>query len=68
VERFFWPDAAGKSCMLVVAVGSSPRLNKDGVAERQTSGVDQQGDRRCEPVEEVLPAYRPDLTSAVEPR
>ena len=25
VERFFAPDAAGKSCMLVVAVGDSPR-------------------------------------------
>jgi SagB-type dehydrogenase family enzyme len=29
VERFFSPDAAGKSCMLVVAVGDSPRLLKD---------------------------------------
>jgi hypothetical protein len=26
VTRFFSPDAAGKSCMLVVAVGESPRL------------------------------------------
>ena len=34
VERFFSPDAAGKSCMLVVAVGESPRLMRDGVAER----------------------------------
>jgi hypothetical protein len=34
VERFFSPDAAGKGCMLIVAVGSSPRLNKDGVSER----------------------------------
>jgi len=30
VERFFSPDAAAKSCMLVVAVGDSPRLLKDG--------------------------------------
>lgn len=30
VERFFSPDGAGKSCMLVVAVGDSPRLLKDG--------------------------------------
>ena len=30
VERFFSPDAAGKSCMLVVAVGDSPRVLKDG--------------------------------------
>jgi nitroreductase len=30
VERFFSPDAAGKSCMLVVAVGHSPRLLGDG--------------------------------------
>jgi hypothetical protein len=34
VERFFSPDAAGKSCMLIVAVGESPRLIKNGVAER----------------------------------
>jgi hypothetical protein len=34
VERFFSPDAAGKSCLLVVAVGESPRLVKDRVAER----------------------------------
>jgi SagB-type dehydrogenase family enzyme len=34
VERFFSPDAAGKSCMLVVAVGDSPRLIKDGLAGR----------------------------------
>jgi nitroreductase len=34
VERFFSPDAAGKSCMLAVAVGSSARPLKDGVAER----------------------------------
>src|SRR5919106_390164 len=27
VERFFSPDADGKSCMLVVTVGDSPRLN-----------------------------------------
>jgi SagB-type dehydrogenase family enzyme len=26
VERFFSPDAAGKACMLVVAIGDSPRL------------------------------------------
>lgn len=30
VERFFAPDAAGKSCMLVVAVGDSPRLLRSG--------------------------------------
>jgi SagB-type dehydrogenase family enzyme len=30
VERFFSPDAAGKSCMLVVAVGDSPRLLRSG--------------------------------------
>ena len=30
VERFFSPDAAAKSCMLVVAVGDSPRLLRDG--------------------------------------
>ena len=29
-ERFFSPDAAGKSCMLVVAIGDSPRVLKDG--------------------------------------
>jgi SagB-type dehydrogenase family enzyme len=29
VERFFEPDAEGKSCMLVVAVGDSPRLRRD---------------------------------------
>jgi SagB-type dehydrogenase family enzyme len=28
VERFFSPEADGKSCMLVVAVGHSPRLNQ----------------------------------------
>jgi hypothetical protein len=28
VERFFSPDAVGKSCMLVVAVGDSPRLRR----------------------------------------
>jgi SagB-type dehydrogenase family enzyme len=28
VERFFSPDAAGKSCMLVVAGGDSPRLRR----------------------------------------
>jgi hypothetical protein len=27
VERFFSPDADGKSCMLVVTVGDSPRLD-----------------------------------------
>ena len=27
VERFFSPDADGKSCMLVVTVGDSPRLS-----------------------------------------
>ena len=26
VERFFSPDGAGQSCLLVVAVGDSPRL------------------------------------------
>ena len=30
VERFFSPDAVGKSCMLVVAVGDSPRLHRGG--------------------------------------
>jgi hypothetical protein len=30
VERFFSPDAVGKSCMLVVAVGGSPRLHRGG--------------------------------------
>jgi SagB-type dehydrogenase family enzyme len=30
VERFFAPDAEGKSCMLVVAVGDSPRLRRNG--------------------------------------
>jgi SagB-type dehydrogenase family enzyme len=30
VERFFSPDAVGKSCMLVVAVGDSPRLHRSG--------------------------------------
>jgi SagB-type dehydrogenase family enzyme len=34
VERFFSPAAAGKSCMLIVAVGYSARLNKNAVAER----------------------------------
>ncbi|MGH2651635.1 MAG: SagB family peptide dehydrogenase, partial [Actinomycetota bacterium] len=28
VTRFFLPDAEGKSCMLVVAVGESPRLRR----------------------------------------
>lgn len=30
VTEFFSPDAAGKSCMLVVAVGESPRLARTG--------------------------------------
>lgn len=30
VERFFSPDGAGKSCMLVVTVGDSPRLLRNG--------------------------------------
>jgi hypothetical protein len=30
VERFFSPDAVGKSCMLVVAVGDSPRVHVGG--------------------------------------
>ena len=30
VIRFFHPDAEGKSCMLVVAVGESPRLRRTG--------------------------------------
>jgi SagB-type dehydrogenase family enzyme len=30
VERFFSPDADGKSCMLVVTVGDSPRLLRNG--------------------------------------
>jgi hypothetical protein len=28
VTRFFSPDAEGKNCMLVVAVGDSPRLSR----------------------------------------
>ncbi|MGH2572982.1 MAG: SagB/ThcOx family dehydrogenase [Actinomycetota bacterium] len=30
VTEFFSPDAAGKSCMLVVAIGGSPRLKRRG--------------------------------------
>jgi hypothetical protein len=30
VERFFSPEADGMSCMLVVAVGHSPRLVRSG--------------------------------------
>jgi SagB-type dehydrogenase family enzyme len=30
VTEFFSPDAAGKSCMLVVAIGGSPRLKRTG--------------------------------------
>jgi hypothetical protein len=30
VERFFSPDADGKSCVLVVAVGHSSRLTRGG--------------------------------------
>jgi len=30
VTRFFTPDAEGKSCMLVAAVGDSPRLSRRG--------------------------------------
>lgn len=30
VTKFFSPDATGKSCLLVVAVGESPRLNRQG--------------------------------------
>jgi len=26
VTKFFSPDASGKSCMLVIAVGETPRL------------------------------------------
>jgi hypothetical protein len=33
VTEFFSPDASGKSCMLVVAVGESPRLGDSSPPE-----------------------------------